>query len=1533
MRCYKCMEEISNSKICPYCGYNTSSEQENKQYLTPGTKLGGIYTVGTVIGAGGFGVTYIGWDESLNRKVAIKEYFPSSLSTRVPGQTAISAFSGEKQQIFNHGKERFVEEARLLMQFTGEEGIVSVYDVLEANGTVYMVMEYVEGITLKQSIEQFGVIPEQQLIGFIVPMLLSLKFVHNAGFTHRDISPDNIMCQPDGSVKLLDFGAARFSVMEESKSLSVIVKQGFTPIEQYQSHGKQGPWTDLYAVGATMYKALTGITPDESLERMAKETLKKPSQCGVEVAENTENAIMAALNIRTEHRPQNVDEFLEILTGEKKGGLIGGKRPKKGLFFAVTAVLAVALGGGAMLWSAIGNRPPDIIDLQIEVPNVINKTDSDAEVLFTEHQLKMLVTGGRLYDAEMIEQGYIAENLVVEQEPTGGTSVDPESTVGVVLSKGKEKEYVPSVTDQLLENALHDFDKYGFGDEFDIKLEEEYSDTNMAGTVISQSLPEDSAVDFDGEITLTISLGRKDPLDSVTTITVDDYTGRDFDTLKQELLKDNIYLVKSASIYSTKYPYGAIISQSPEKGGEIKSGGAVYVITSLGHEMARVPDVRYLTLEGAKTALMESGLSWKIKYVVDPAVSFGLVAEQKTAPGIKTPFGTEIELLVSAETEGSETKNYVAIEITPNTVELTINETEALSCSYAGDSDIVWATSNPYIAEVDTNGVITAKNFGAVTISVAVDGNIATSMVTVTDESIITEVDDYVLVIGETVSLASAIPKSILKDVVWRSSYPSVASVDNEGTVTAVGEGYTSITATYNDRTTECGIIVNKKVEYIKIRKELLFGKLETAKQALSSNGILFDVVDEYNDTIVQGNIIKIKYVGYSDNDSFYIAEDSKVTLLHSLGKNTVQSIEVKNPPPKTSYFIGEKPDCTGMVLTAKYKDGTTKDISKGYSASSSVLNSLGTQKITVTYENQSTSITVTVNPIAVSSLSVSPTSLSCMVGDSKTLTVTVNPGNATDQTVSVTSSDSSIVKSDGLKLTALKAGTSTITVKSNNGKTATCIVTVALPEVSSVSLSNTELTLKPGETKKLTATILPQNAGDKSITWTSSNLKIASVDSSGNVVGIDSGTTTITAKTANGKTASCIVNISVPVNIVEITDKVELKPGETHQLKASISPSNSTDKTVTWKSSNTNIVSVDKTGKITAVKVGAAEITVTTANGKSAVCTVTVLGDATLTVKTKPSKTEYYIGDSFQDSGLVLSYTDSYGKTSDIKNGYDLSYDMAHEGRQTVSVTYNGLKTSFEISIKTPSIKVTKLNLQDRLMLTVATDPENTDFEWSSTDQRIFYFADGQIVPVSSGTAYVCVTMVYNGIEYSDYCPLTVEIQEKNYSFDIWCNIASNDGLSWVCGVESDIPDFDVRNVKWSTNAAKYWVDDYGYFNVWGKESITVNASYVYNGKEYSDSYTIKIDVEEYKLQIVRNPNSITGERGLYYIVTDIPNFDAGNVKWSIEANGWGGWIDGDSYIVDECSMEPGDSYIVYATYTYNGTDITSSFKFSLQS
>ena len=307
--------------------------------------------------------------------------------------------------------------------------------------------------------------------------------------------------------------------------------------------------------------------------------------------------------------------------------------------------------------------------------------------------------------------------------------------------------------------------------------------------------------------------------------------------------------MKSASVYSTEYPYGAVISQSPAAGSEIRSGGAVYVITSLGEEMARVPDVRYMELEEAKTTLMENGLSWRIRYVVREDVALGLVAEQKTPAGLKTPFGAAIELLVSAEKEGTETPDGAAIDITPKTKRLRTEETVKLDCSFSKKNKIIWASSNPYIAEVDENGEVTGRHFGSVTITAAVDGNVAAAVITVTDESVLKDTGEYVLETGETVSLASEIPESILPEVVWRSSNPFAAFVDEKGTVTALAEGYTDITAVWKGQTVVCGITVNQKIEYVKFLKSTLLKKLSTAEQALAAKGFEYEVVDEFSDT------------------------------------------------------------------------------------------------------------------------------------------------------------------------------------------------------------------------------------------------------------------------------------------------------------------------------------------------------------------------------------------------------------------------------------------------------------------------------------------------------------------------------------------------------------------------------------------------------------------------------------------------------------------------------------------------------------
>ena len=269
-----CMEEYDdNTTVCPYCGYVKGTPAKEIYQLQPESILSGRYIIGKVLGFGGFGITYIAWDSVLEKKVAVKEYLPSDFATRMPGQTCVSVYEGEKEEQFKSGLRSFIEESQRLAKFNSVDGIVSIYDSFAENGTAYIIMEYLDGRTLKSILKEKGKIPYQEAIGYALPVLYALEDVHKAGIIHRDIAPDNIFITNDGKVKLLDFGAARYATTLHSKSLSVILKPGYAPEEQYRTRGNQGPWTDVYAMAATLYRAVTGVIPEDSLERKIPEVV------------------------------------------------------------------------------------------------------------------------------------------------------------------------------------------------------------------------------------------------------------------------------------------------------------------------------------------------------------------------------------------------------------------------------------------------------------------------------------------------------------------------------------------------------------------------------------------------------------------------------------------------------------------------------------------------------------------------------------------------------------------------------------------------------------------------------------------------------------------------------------------------------------------------------------------------------------------------------------------------------------------------------------------------------------------------------------------------------------------------------------------------------------------------------------------------------------------------------------------------------------------------------------------------------------
>ncbi|WP_370811077.1 protein kinase domain-containing protein [Anaerobutyricum hallii] len=286
--------------------------EKNSYSLQRNTGLIGRYVIQKVLGQGGFGITYLGIDKLYGNKVAIKEYYPQKIAMRkAQYEDVVTVTSIEEKNNYNKGKKRFLDEAQVMARFNKNEGIVKILDFFEANNTAYIVMEYLEGITLKQYLGKYGVLQFRNLIEMMLPLLEALIEIHSQGLIHRDISPDNIMVQHNSKLKLMDFGAARDYTESGNKSLTVILKPGYAPPEQYQTHGVQGPWTDIYALCATIYKCLTGITPPDAIARVMDDKFKEPDQLDGKLSPDIKKILWKGMNIFPEERYQDIVEFGE----------------------------------------------------------------------------------------------------------------------------------------------------------------------------------------------------------------------------------------------------------------------------------------------------------------------------------------------------------------------------------------------------------------------------------------------------------------------------------------------------------------------------------------------------------------------------------------------------------------------------------------------------------------------------------------------------------------------------------------------------------------------------------------------------------------------------------------------------------------------------------------------------------------------------------------------------------------------------------------------------------------------------------------------------------------------------------------------------------------------------------------------------------------------------------------------------------------------------------------------------------------------
>lgn len=315
--CAGCMGKMEASGSCSNtgCRWKESSEPESQHHLPRHYILQDRYYIGRVLGQGGFGVTYIGRDLRLDRLVAIKEYLPVDECWRGTNRMTVIPHGGEKTGRFHYGLERFLSEAQNVARLGSHPNIVTISDHIEANSTAYIIMEFIEGATLKQYLAaQGGRIPPETAKNIMLHAMAGLRRMHENGMLHRDISPDNIMLSRQGPVKLIDFGAARNMLGEASQNMSVILKHGYAPEEQYRSRGKQGPWTDVYATAATLYRCITGEVPPQALERLnGGAILRRPATMCPQLPPIFETALLKGLAVKADNRFRSMDEFKQAL--------------------------------------------------------------------------------------------------------------------------------------------------------------------------------------------------------------------------------------------------------------------------------------------------------------------------------------------------------------------------------------------------------------------------------------------------------------------------------------------------------------------------------------------------------------------------------------------------------------------------------------------------------------------------------------------------------------------------------------------------------------------------------------------------------------------------------------------------------------------------------------------------------------------------------------------------------------------------------------------------------------------------------------------------------------------------------------------------------------------------------------------------------------------------------------------------------------------------------------------------------------------
>ncbi|SET45415.1 Serine/threonine protein kinase [[Clostridium] aminophilum] len=472
--CLNCMKNTmeDDMKCCPDCGFRRNTPPRVAFHLAPGHVLSNRYIVGTVLGFGGFGISYKAWDTELKTAIAIKEYFPSGSANRIPGTKNVIRYSGKGKMNFEKGMERFREEALNTAKFNHHPNIVHVYDYFEENDTAYMTMELLQGTTLEEYVKtRGGKIPYQEAVRIFSFISDAVDAMHQKNMIHRDLSPDNIYLCNDGSIRLMDLGAARFSSNIDESDKTVVVKIGLAPPEQYHKKGHQGPWTDVYALCASLYWVVTGVEPVESTDRLKKDDLVTPVDIDPDIPDYLNRVILKGMALREDLRFRSMTEFRKALNNQEKvlalEKEIKKRKKKRAAILAAGFAAAALIGSGAWYYYSSQRKSVELGDVKVNlwVPEPAG-TDEEMTRRTWENALGQFRTD---YSHVDIEITCIPEE---EYETKVLHSLDAEDAPDVFISDGIPAQQTAGFEDLSPALSLLDHASYRFFDEY----EKMYSD-------------------------------------------------------------------------------------------------------------------------------------------------------------------------------------------------------------------------------------------------------------------------------------------------------------------------------------------------------------------------------------------------------------------------------------------------------------------------------------------------------------------------------------------------------------------------------------------------------------------------------------------------------------------------------------------------------------------------------------------------------------------------------------------------------------------------------------------------------------------------------------------------------------------------------------------------------------------------------------------------------------------------------------------------------------------------------------------------